>query len=232
MSRVVAGKFQPNVRTINVAGAGCTVTIYPTDDVIDLTTSTAGTTVTTLQGGTRGQFVTVKIGIGGPGTLQLAVAPLVWPNITFGGLMLDGDKFTFLVEDTPGANYRVVDGNVGMGNKLVFVDPEDAVGTPRSAATNTYGDVDVSGDGVRKGALAVLINFYIVQGNTVEVVGAARKKGSSDDRWLFRTGSAVSGYSWIDQYWIPVNLNAVFEFKWNAAWTASSNLWYVKAYII
>jgi hypothetical protein len=142
-----------------------------------------------------------------------------------------GDTLQFMYT---GSAWKQIGGSVGMGRWVPLTDP-DAIGDWIAANVTTYTDVDVSDDGVRKGANAVCCRFYTVKSGGTWAALRTRRNGSSDT--LFQNYgpyvTPASSDDFFGNFRIPLDSNGVFEASWSASWATSTtnSAWVIGYYI-
>jgi hypothetical protein len=180
-----------------------------------LYTTDSNGTITTFDDGVAGQIVRV---------LAADAATTIHSDLTASGKTLPlvaGDVMEWVYT---GAAWKQVSGTVGMGNRYVPLSVPDAIGDWIGADIDAYTDVDVSDDGVRKGAVAVHCTYYMVKAGGTYGLLKVRENGS--------TATGIGTYApWctpvandgvIGTFTVGVDSGAVFEAAFNIAWDAST----------
>lgn len=129
----------------------------------------------------------------------------------------------YLVWQYDGAAWNQIDGSVGMGQFVPLADA-DVIGDWIASNVTTFTDVDVSDDGVRKGACAVAVraSFYDSTLSPVGLTtGQVRKNGSSATTNVMICGVGYGNIVGImsTTFIVAVDDNAIFEAKFGVAFT-------------
>lgn len=187
---------------------------------------TANTTATTYAGG----FTNPKAGQ----TLKLII------NDTFttlsSGITKTGRELPCEVGDVwigyyDGSSWKQIGGTVGMGNVFVAIDPPDAVGDWIAPSTTTFTDVDLSDDGVRKGADRALLSCFINPSVNTPIVQTRRNGSSATGNATFAQGSDPST-STSARFEVNLDDDAVFEARFSSTWTATTNECFCRGFYI
>jgi hypothetical protein len=126
-----------------------------------------------------------------------------------------------------GTTFKQTGGTVGMNN-LVMLDEANAIGDWISSSIDSFTDVDVSDDGVRKGAtMAVLMLEIVTSSGSVPSLRTMRKGGTSHTG-RYQTGAASA---MMDAH-AALDNNGVFQAKFASSWSSSQNIASVVAYYI
>jgi len=134
-----------------------------------------------------------------------------------------------------GSAYEQVAGNVGMGTTLVIVEPGDTIGDWIATTQITFTDVDVSDDGVRKGAVAFHLAISIAGPASGMNSCRARQNGSTSDTSgeIVNHQETSGANNLIGHKWVPLDEDAIFEARFQtSAASAAENAAFVIAYII
>ena len=162
------------------------------------------------------------------GTLDIknAASSVTALTVTSGGAFYRNQNVTPFNSFGPGAIY-------------VPLSTPDVIGDWITASTTSYTDVDVSDDGVPKGALAVVLELYAAHTTGAYRVLYIRKNGiTSGGRWS--DGSIVAiilspttgGLANQNLVIVPIDANGIFEAKWDAALTSGTTTGTVVGYFI
>lgn len=187
------------------------------------TDNTADTTVSSFDDMTAGDIVTLIVA--DPNTILgvgLTKTEMEVPLII-------GDSLQWVHDGTSAVQ---IAGTVGMG-QFVSLDDPDAIGDWIASTVTAYADIDVSNDGVRKGASSVLIN-HVYQNNDTGTNLYIRRKGSSTDDSSLTSGLASHNDNQLKANQIKTTLNgsAIFEARFTVSWTSVTNDMYVLGYWI
>ena len=108
----------------------------------------------------------------------------------------------------------------------------DGIGDWISSSTVDWTDVDVSDDGVPKGASAVMIRIETNSSATITTLRVRKNGGSEDsnDNNIY-SHKALSVFHQSESI-VPVDANAIFEAKWVSSWTSTINNAYVAGYFL
>lgn len=204
--------FSPNDTTPSVLGGG----VFKTDN-------TSATTITALNDGTAGDVITIVF----DDTFTTMDSAFAKTGMEI--VMIDGDMMQFIHD---GSDWVQTAGTVGVG-QFVSLDDPDAIGDWIASTVTAYADVDVSNDGVRKGASSVLIN-HVYQNNDTGTNLYIRRKGSSTDDSSLTSGLASYNDNQLKANQIKATLNgsAIFEARFTVSWTSVTNDMYVLGYWI
>lgn len=185
------------------------------------TANTTPTTIDTINNGALGLHV------------RLVVTDA---NTTIdGGLTRTGMTIPLVVGDTlewtyNGTSWMQTGGNVGMGVFVPVVE-RDQIGDWIAPDVTAYADVDVSDDGVRKGACSVAVNWYGYKNAGVVYSLGVRRNGDTNGFTAQSTGP--SGVERTANFIIALDGNAKFEAQFGASWaTGTTNVAYVLGYWI
>lgn len=210
-----------NTRITALEGGGGGVTDWTTGDTTPSvlgggmfrTDNTADTTVSSFDDMTAGDIAT------------LIVADSY--TILDGDLTKTGMEIPLIIGDSlqwvhDGTSAVQIAGTVGMG-QWVYLADADAISDWIAGTQTTYADVDVSDDGVRKGANSVKVRLYTDDMST-EVRLKARAKGSSADGIPEIVGGMNGGSTTqVVTFAVGLNDSAVFEAKFDASVTYTNN---------
>jgi hypothetical protein len=183
------------------------------------------TTITTFDDGVAGQRLTLRIA---DANTTIAAALTASGRIIVG---VSGDTLEWLFD---GAAWKQVGGSVGMGSRFVVVDPIDAIGDWIASNVTSATDVDVSDDGVRKGACAVVVCISLFSSNA-DADGDilyVRRNGSSDANHSVTTLAQNGTAGRSKEFTVGLDDNAKFEAWYSGAWTSTTNTAYVVGYWI
>ena len=130
--------------------------------------STGANTITTFDDGVAGQVLDLM----STGTHDTIAGALTKTGMTIPLIANDTLRFIYT-----SSGWRQIAGSVGMGRYVPLAEP-DAIGDWIAVSVTAYGNVDVSDDGVRKGACAVSVS--VVGAGTTTTAGLfARKNGAT-----------------------------------------------------
>jgi hypothetical protein len=188
---------------------------------LELTSVGAGT-ITNFDNGAEGQILTIRTTnfndtIAGALTATGMAIPL-----------FTGDTLQWIYD---GAEWKQIGGSVGMG-QFVPVKPPNQIGDWPAATVIAPADVDVSDDGVRKGAVAAQIVWYGQASGAPLVHLYARENGVAG---ITTAGALqVANVGVFAHFVIPLDNTAKFEAYFSADWDAVDvvNLAYVHGYWI
>ena len=176
------------------------------------TANTSATTITNFDDGYEGQTITLHCNdnnttIDGALTKTGMTIPLQ-----------SGDVLQFV---RVGSNWQQIAGTVGMGSNYVAVDPEDEIGDWISTSTTSYTDVDVSDDGVRKGAVMVECNGRF-DSSSGYIALQVRPNGSTDSNLRY-VHIRISDLNTAAMWSVSLDENGKFEAKFDSSWTAGTS---------
>jgi hypothetical protein len=189
------------------------------------TANANATTITTFDDGVAGQRLTVRIA---DAVTTIAGALTASGRAIVG---VSGDTLEWLYD---GCAWKQVGGSVGMGSRFVVVDPIDAIGDWIASNVTSATDVDVSDDGVRKGACAVLVCVSLFSSNA-DADGDilyVRRNGSSDANHSVTTLAQNGTAGRSKEFTVGLDDNAKFEAWYSGTWTSTTNTAHVVGYWI
>ena len=186
------------------------------------TANTSSTTITGFDDAQAGQIITL---------ICLDANTTIASGLTKTGMtipLISGDVLTWVYD---GTSWQQIGGSVGMG-RFVPVDPTDAIGDWIASSVTSYTDVDVSDDGVRKGAVAVSLQISLYSTSGLSYV-AVRPNGSSDtSNGCYLNAIRALGLFYPCFCEVGLDDNGKFEAKFTASWTAAGNNAFVRGYWI
>jgi len=178
------------------------------------TANTGGTTITGFDDGVAGQILTLRIADANT-TID---AGLTATGMTIPGV--SGDTLQWIYD---GAAWKQIGGSIGMG-RFVSVDPVDEIGDWIASSVTAYTDVDVSNDGVRKGACAVKIRYLGYSSNADAGDNLyVRANGSADAAHIVTQVTQNNTASYGKEFTVELDANGVFEAKFTGTWTSTDN---------
>jgi hypothetical protein len=186
------------------------------------TANTSSTTITDFDDGAEGQMLTLLCAdanttIDGGLTATGMTIPLV-----------AGDTLTWVYD---GSSWQQIAGSVGMGRFVPIT--ADEVGDWIASTVTTATDVDVSDDGVRAGAVAVLLHVYLLDNSGVCQTLYMRKNGSSETGFgVITNGAGLSAERKYYETTVKLDDDAVFEAWFNSSWSTTQNQAWVNGYYI
>ena len=141
---------------------------------------------------------------------------------------LDGDTLSFVYD---GAAWQQIAGSVGMG-VFVALSDADAIGDWPASSTGSPTDVDVSDDGVRKGASVVCFRQYLYLNGSLAL--NVRPNGSSDtaDATTLVARTSTSAIRQLAHVVVPLDDDAIFEAWFSNTGSATVNTAAVVGYWI
>jgi hypothetical protein len=176
---------------------------------------TTATTVTALDDGVKGDKVTIMFT-----TSNMTIdGALTHTGMTIPCIAGDIMEWTH-----NGTTFKQTGGSVGMGQ---FVNVSaNAIGDWIASTVTTFTNVDVSDDGVRKGASAVVVS--VLMSATVGVPDLrAGNTGVGDDPCKIAAAATI-----LAQGLIPLDNSATFDAKFSISWTTATNEAEVVGYYI
>jgi hypothetical protein len=179
-----------------------------------ITANTGATTITGFDDGTAGQVLTLRI---------YDANTTIGSGLTATGMQILGVSGDTLQWVYDGAAWKQIGGSVGMG-RYVPVSPSNAIGDANLApATAAAADVDVSDDGVRKGAAAVHVVFVVYNNSGTTRTCYGRANGGSTTGNQVAIFRAHNGLTGIYCAKIPLDANAIWEYWAAADWSGGSS---------
>lgn len=137
--------------------------------------------------------------------------------------LINGDTMAWHYD---GTNFKQFAGSVGMGDLVTLSEP-DVVGVWISDSQTSASDVDLSGDGVRKGSSAAKLSFiFLGSGGPVSV--RAKAKGATNV-WSYQRYETANLFNGAE---VSLDDDAVFEAYFQYSWSSTTNRAEVVGYYI
>jgi len=107
----------------------------------------------------------------------------------------------------------------------------DGIGDWISSSTVDWTDVDVSDDGVPKGAIAVILCNAMLSSET-NITCYFRKNGDSNTDGTAILSTTFASIGITNVLLVPIDSNGIFEAKFSSSWTSSINSASVMGYLL